>query len=50
VGDLKNTDFVMNNVFWLGVFPGLTPAMLDYIAETAKAFAAERTSGLKVLS
>ena len=50
VGDLKNTDFVMNNVFWLGVFPGLTPAMLDFIADTAKAFVAEKSVGLKVLS
>ena len=52
IGDMKNTDFVMNQVFWLGVFPGLTPAMLDYIAETAKAFVAEKASTklLKVLS
>jgi CDP-6-deoxy-D-xylo-4-hexulose-3-dehydrase len=48
VGDLKNTDFVMNNVFWLGVFPGLTEPMLDYIAHTAKAFVAE--GRLKVLA
>lgn len=33
-GDLTNTDFVMNNVFWIGVYPGLTPAMIDYMAET----------------
>ncbi len=39
VGDMVNTDFVMNNVFWLGTFPGLSEAMLDYIAETAIAFA-----------
>ncbi len=51
VGDMKNTDFVMNQVFWLGVFPGLTRAMLDYIAETARAFTAERAaSKLKVLA
>jgi len=31
-GDLKNTDLVMNNTFWVGVFPGLTEAMLDHIA------------------
>lgn len=49
IGDLKNTDFVMNQVFWLGVFPGLTPAMLDYIANTAKAFATEKSAGLKIL-
>jgi len=33
VGDLDNTDFVMRNVFWLGVYPGLTPGMISYIAE-----------------
>jgi CDP-6-deoxy-D-xylo-4-hexulose-3-dehydrase len=32
VGDLVNTDFVMNNVFWIGVYPGLTLPMLDFIA------------------
>jgi CDP-6-deoxy-D-xylo-4-hexulose-3-dehydrase len=39
IGDLKNTDFVMNNVFWIGVYPGLTEKMLDYVAETMSAFA-----------
>jgi CDP-6-deoxy-D-xylo-4-hexulose-3-dehydrase len=34
VGDLKNTDFVMNQVFWIGVFPGLTKPMLDFLAKT----------------
>ncbi len=51
IGDMKNTDFVMNQVFWLGVFPGLTEPMLDYIADTAKAFVAERkASPMKVLA
>jgi CDP-6-deoxy-D-xylo-4-hexulose-3-dehydrase len=49
VGEMKNTDFVMNQVFWLGVFPGLTEPMLDYIAETAKAFVEQARSGLKVV-
>ena len=31
----------MNNVFWLGTFPGLTEKMLDYIATTAIEFANE---------
>jgi CDP-6-deoxy-D-xylo-4-hexulose-3-dehydrase len=30
-GNLKNTDLVMNNLFWVGVYPGLTKPMLDYI-------------------
>ncbi|MDR3763137.1 MAG: lipopolysaccharide biosynthesis protein RfbH [Acidobacteriota bacterium] len=33
VGELPNTDYVMNNVFWVGVFPGLSAAMIDYIVE-----------------
>jgi CDP-6-deoxy-D-xylo-4-hexulose-3-dehydrase len=34
VGDLSNSDFVMNQVFWIGVYPGLTKAMLDYVIES----------------
>ena len=30
-GSLENTDHVMNNLFWVGVYPGLTPEMLDYM-------------------
>ncbi len=32
VGSLKNTDFVMNNAFWVGVYPGMTDEMIDYMA------------------
>ncbi len=46
VGDLTNTDYVMNSVFWVGVYPGLTPPMLDYIAETMTEFAKVAQSGL----
>lgn len=28
---LKNTEFIMNNTFWIGVYPGLTKEMIDYI-------------------
>ena len=31
VGDLTQTDYVMNNVCWIGVWPGLTAAHLDYV-------------------
>ncbi len=32
IGALENTDFVMNRVFWVGVYPGLTEKMLDFVA------------------
>jgi CDP-6-deoxy-D-xylo-4-hexulose-3-dehydrase len=40
-GELRNTDFVMNNVFWVGVYPGLTPPMLDFVAKTITGFIAQ---------
>ncbi len=38
VGALTNTDQVMNQTFWVGVYPGLTEAMLAYVVETIHAF------------
>ena len=38
VGELTTSDTVMNETFFLGVYPGLTPAMLDYILEVFAAF------------
>ncbi len=40
--DLKNTDLVMNNLFWLGVYPGLSHSMLSYIMEAMDNFFKER--------
>lgn len=33
VGELTNTDYIMNNTFWVGVYPGMTDAMIDYMAK-----------------
>jgi CDP-6-deoxy-D-xylo-4-hexulose-3-dehydrase len=37
-GSLVNTDLVMNNLFWIGVYPGLKPEMCAYIVATFDAF------------
>jgi len=34
VGELTNTDIVMRRSFWVGVYPGLTVPMLDYVADS----------------
>jgi CDP-6-deoxy-D-xylo-4-hexulose-3-dehydrase len=34
VGELRNADFVMDRVFWIGVYPGLSGAALEYMADT----------------
>ena len=31
VGDLVNTEFIMNNTFWVGVYPGMTDEKIDYM-------------------
>jgi len=33
-GDLKNTNNIMENLFWIGVYPGLTKKMLDFVIRT----------------
>jgi CDP-6-deoxy-D-xylo-4-hexulose-3-dehydrase len=39
IGDLKVTDYVMNNAFWVGTYPGLTEEMIDYMAESLREIA-----------
>jgi CDP-6-deoxy-D-xylo-4-hexulose-3-dehydrase len=38
IGDLKNTNLIMTNTFWLGVYPGLTKEMLDYVVSVVHDF------------
>ena len=38
VGDLTNTDIIMRRSFWVGVYPGLTKPMLDYVIESISEF------------
>lgn len=42
VGNLENSDFVVNNTFWVGVYPGMTDAMIDYMAQVIKEAVAKR--------
>ncbi len=37
-GHLANTDIIMNNTFWIGVYPGLTEPMLDFVARKVSIF------------
>jgi len=36
VGDLEVTDRIMNDSFWVGVYPGMSDEMIDFMAETIK--------------
>ena len=41
VGNLKNTDFVMTNTFWIGVYPGMTAEMNTWMIECITKFCYE---------
>lgn len=38
IGSLPNTDIIMNNTFWIGVFPGLSEPMLEHMASKLETF------------
>jgi CDP-6-deoxy-D-xylo-4-hexulose-3-dehydrase len=49
IGDLKNTDFVMRNVLWIAVYPGLTKPMLDHMVEVIGGVARGKLHGLQTI-
>jgi CDP-4-dehydro-6-deoxyglucose reductase, E1 len=44
VGDLTNTERIVSNTFWIGVYPGLTGAMLDYVVGHFEQFIESRAT------
>ena len=38
IGNLENADFVMNQVFWVGVYPGLRQEHIEYMVESLCAY------------
>lgn len=36
IGNLSQTDYIMNNSFWVGVYPGMTDEKIDYMAQIIK--------------
>jgi CDP-6-deoxy-D-xylo-4-hexulose-3-dehydrase len=42
VGDLKNTDIVTERTFWVGVYPGLTNQMLQFVVDSIVSFVNEK--------
>ena len=45
VSDLRHTDNIMCNTFFLGVYPGITPERLDYMIQTVNEFMAGHSRG-----
>ncbi len=43
IGDLQGSDYTMNNVFWIGVYPGLTDEMLSFVLQVLHEFCREKT-------
>jgi CDP-4-dehydro-6-deoxyglucose reductase, E1 len=46
VDNLVNTDLVMNNLFWIGVYPGLTEEKIRFVLETFREFVSRYSSGI----
>jgi CDP-6-deoxy-D-xylo-4-hexulose-3-dehydrase len=48
VGDLSQSDRIMNGTFWIGVYPGLTPPMLAYVLERFHEFVRQAHGAMKI--
>jgi CDP-6-deoxy-D-xylo-4-hexulose-3-dehydrase len=44
VGDLANTDIIMERAFWIGVYPGISSEMVEYVIDVVEHFFARGTS------
>ncbi len=38
INEITNTDYIMNNSFWIGVYPGMTDEIIDYMINIIKSF------------
>ncbi len=47
-GDLANTDFVMNHVFWIGVYPGINGAMMEYMLDAFRTLVADAPALIQI--
>jgi CDP-6-deoxy-D-xylo-4-hexulose-3-dehydrase len=46
VGELTNTDVVMQGTFWMGVYPGISDVMVDYVVDSLRLFCAQTLDGV----
>ena len=49
IGTLQNTDYAMNNVFWIGVYPGLSRKKLEFMIDALQEISRNRTKTLAIL-
>jgi CDP-6-deoxy-D-xylo-4-hexulose-3-dehydrase len=38
IGDLKGSDYIMDNALFIGIYPGLTKAMCEYVVDAVTVF------------
>jgi CDP-4-dehydro-6-deoxyglucose reductase, E1 len=48
VGDLPNTDTIMNQAFWVGCYPGIAPEMLEHMISTFERFFSRRMAAPRI--